>query len=342
MNIVDDEADLIILVDGKAVFLRTVRLPGPIAEEKTVHRLLAEINRTLAVGLQDELEARKIRRVHVFGRPGDHQSLRDQVGVQLGVPVEIFDPFQAVTIAEEAIPEDAGRFAPLLGMAIDEAGSRAHAIDFLRVRKRVRPFTRKRKVLTALTAATIVALAGALFVWDQITVADAEVQELSDRLKDLGKLLKQAGGEKQIVGAVHDWLAGDVDWLDELRDLSIRLPSGRDMVLSRIMMSSAPRSGGGDVDIKGLVRDPSVVTRMESGVRDKYHEVRSKRIRQELVREKAYTWHFETSMSVGRRDKSQYTSHLPEQAQEPAAEEPAAPTARKTRPSKRSAQAEQP
>ena len=84
------------------------------------------------------------------------------------------------------------------------------------------------------------------------------------------------------------------------------------MVVLRMMVSAA-HGGGGDLEIQGLVRDPSIVFRMESNVRDKFHhEVRSKR-EQERIREKIYSWHFETSMSVSRREKTQYVSHLSDQ-----------------------------
>jgi hypothetical protein len=34
---------------------------------------------------------------------------------------------------------------------------------------------------------------------------------------------------------------------------------------------------------------------------------------QERVHEKSYTWHFETSMQVDKRQKSEYLGHLPEE-----------------------------
>ena len=45
-------------------------------------------------------------------------------------------------------------------------------------------------------------------------------------------------------------------------------------------------------------------------MRDRHHDISSKRV-QERVREKSYTWHFETSMQVDKRVKSELLSHLP-------------------------------
>jgi hypothetical protein len=88
-----------------------------------------------------------------------------------------------------------------------------------------------------------------------------------------------------------------------LRDLALRLPASRDLMLMR--MSLLPeRSGGGNVEFTGLVRDPLIVARMEQNLRDQHHDVRSKRIQERGPGK--YSWVFETSMSVSGRDKQSY------------------------------------
>ena len=77
------------------------------------------------------------------------------------------------------------------------------------------------------------------------------------------------------------------------------------------MTASPARGGGGAVELDGVVRDPAIVVRMESDVRDAFHDVRSRRL-QERGREKSLAWHFETSIHVAPRGKEQYVSHLPE------------------------------
>ncbi len=64
-------------------------------------------------------------------------------------------------------------------------------------------------------------------------------------------------------------------------------------------------AGGGGMELEGLVRDPSIVGRIERDLRDAHHEVRSKRA-VATVREQSYTWQFESSVSVARRDKADY------------------------------------
>jgi hypothetical protein len=110
------------------------------------------------------------------------------------------------------------------------------------------------------------------------------------------------------VVAIEEWLMADVVWLDELRDLSLRFPKPRDAVILRMTLSGKP-TGGGAIELEGLVRDPSIVGQMESNLRDDYHEVRTKRV-QESVQGANHTWKFDSSLVVGSRDKSKYQSHL--------------------------------
>ena len=59
------------------------------------------------------------------------------------------------------------------------------------------------------------------------------------------------------------------------------------------------------MEMEGLVRHPQIIERMETNLRDEFHEVRSKRV-QESVQGKNYTWQFESSLSVAKRDRDAY------------------------------------
>jgi hypothetical protein len=308
INLIGDAVDLTLVVDKQVAFLRTVRLPGAADEEKQTQRLLAEIHRTLAVAPVGELENEGLQAVCIFGGPGDHPALVERIGVELGLTATLLNPFDVVPTPAEFRLADSGRFAALLGMAMDERSGRAPAIDFLRPRRRAGPSTRQRNLIAAAAAVLLAAAAGGMLFWDRISAATGENQQLESELHNLKGSLEKAGEQKRLLEAIHEWQSSDITWLDELRDLSLRFPSARDMVVLR-MLVSAVHGSGGDVEIQGLVRDPSIVYRMESNVRDKFHhEVRSKR-EQERVHEKIYTWHFETSMLVSRRDKPQYLGH---------------------------------
>jgi Tfp pilus assembly PilM family ATPase len=298
-----DEVDLIVVVEGKPVLLRTVRLPNVVNEDKALQRLLAEINRTAAVAMQNETDGGPVERVYLLGSSDKRNRLGDRITNQLFLPVTVVDPFDGTEISEELWPTSPGRFAPLVGMLLDEV-HQGHAVDFLHPRKRPEPPNYRRLVVGAAALVLTIILGVGYFIWSGLAALDGEIEQLAQRKSEQDKLLKEAVAQKRVVDAIGAWQAGDVNWLDELRDLSQRLPPSHDMIVLRMTMSPM-RNAGGSVDMQCLVRDPSIVVRMEQGIRDQFHQVRSKDIRQR-GEDKAYTWQFSSSMYVGRREQSQY------------------------------------
>lgn len=303
---IGDEADLAVVYDGQATLLRTVRLPSGEQSDKAVERLLTETQRTLSV-VPSEGDQPGVECIYLCGRAAEQEELAAKIAATTDLDVHIFDPFHTLGIPETALDENPERFAPLLGMLADEARG-GHALDFLNPRRAAPRASRRRPLTLAAIGLGLAVLLGGYSIWEKLAVVDEENQQLEQRLRELKANAKKAGERTKLVDAVRDWLAGDVDWLDELRDLSVRFPPARDMVVLRMNFTSTPRAGGGEVTLQGVVRDPLVVARMENNIRDKYHEVSSKRV-QERVRNKTYSWHFETSIAVDRRDKEHYTSH---------------------------------
>jgi hypothetical protein len=70
-------------------------------------------------------------------------------------------------------------------------------------------------------------------------------------------------------------------------------------------LSSAP-GGGGNIIFQGLVRDPSLIVRMEYGLRSKHHAVHSRRIQEGARREDPLHGVFDTSIYVVKRTRDEY------------------------------------
>jgi len=303
VSLVGDEADLNVLVDGRVVFQRTVRLPEGVSEEAASQRLTAEIQRTLLVAQQGPLGPNPVERVFLFGGVEDHAHLVEAVTAELGLPATVVDPFEITDMPDDGLPQHSGRFAALVGMILDESYG-SHALDFLHTKRPPARMDRRRIAAGAASAVVLAVAALGYWAWSEVSDADAEIRRLSQEVQDRKDLLKQTAGKRQLVEAIRSWESGEVNWLDEIRDLSVRFPPARDLIVQRMTMT-ADRSGGGGVEFSGMARDPMVVTRMEQNVRDEYHEVRSRRV-QERDQGKGYSWVFETSMSVAGRDKASY------------------------------------
>ncbi len=307
VNAIADEVDLTVLVRGKVAFLRTARLPAAAGEQAT-RRLLAEINRTLAVALQSEFGTDPVECVYIFGHGDEHQALLEQIHEQLMLPARVLDPFEAFDLSDVPVPEGPGRFAPLLGMLLDEARGGEHAIDFLHPRRPAKQVNRRR--IGAIAGVVVVAgiLAAGYLAWSSAKEAQAKIEY---GLKvELAGLIKEVKQESRLVQAVSGWQSGDVLWLEELRELSLKLPADKDMMVLRLTMTSARSGSGGQISLQGLVRDQSLVVPLEEAVRSPYHGVSTPAVHR-LATGQDYPWQFNASITVARRDKSRYTRHLP-------------------------------
>ncbi len=317
VNLVGDEVDLTVVAGGKIIFTRTARIPHSDDQAETDRRVLAEIGRTLMVAMQHQIGDQSVRQICLCGSPGDHQGLVAGAAEQFEMPLVEFDPFDAVEIARKAMPDQAGSFAALLGMLLDEAHGDQHAIDFLNPRKVPKPPNRRR--LYAAVAGLLII--GGLYVWDgqssKLEELDTEIAALTEKYTERQAVAKRALQQIQIAGAIRAWHSREINWLDEMRDMSVRFPSGRDMVLLRMNLSPGRGGRGGAVTFSGVARNPNILIGMEKEMRDSLHAINSsKRLQEGGPGELA--WSFETSLTVAPRSARTYVAHLqPQNAASP-------------------------
>jgi len=304
VNAVADEVDLTVVQEQKPVLSRTARLPGAIGDEKADERLLAEINRTLTVVNQGETGSAPVEGIYFFGNASEQQHLVDRIGRESMLPTKTFDPFDLVDARKISGPGAPQRFVALLGMVSDEAQGAAHAVDFLHPRRPPKPLDRRRVTIFAAAAVAVVLVAGTYLAWDAVAAVNAQNAVLAGRLKQLHASVTRAAKQRQLIDSILRWKAGEVIWLEELRELSTRFPGRRDAVILRMSMSSAP-AGGGTMSFNGLVRESPIVVRMESSLRDAYHEVYSNRVG-EGPSENDYARRFNALIHVSRRSKQTY------------------------------------
>lgn len=307
VNILAEEVDMTVLADGRPVLLRTVRAPAGVSEREVAGRLRAEISRTLVVA-QQGAAGNPIERIYLFGGPGEHQTLVDLASAELEIPLTVLDPFEKVDDSSIEVPGNAGRFAALLGMVQDEAGG-AHALDFLHPRRPPVPPNRRRMAVIAGGLLALLAMVAGSFYWDAISALQDKNRDLTQQRKELDTTLKRSRRQTQLFASVRDWKAADVVWLDELRDLSQRLPPSRDLLVQRMTISGG-RSGGAVIEMQGVVRNAAVIAEIDRTLHDEYHAVSSKRV-SDYPQGSGYSWVFERTITVFPRDRSLYLPQKP-------------------------------
>ena len=86
VDLLTDEADLTVLVDGVVVFMRTVRLPGESDSPEQLGALVGEIRRTMAAA-QNQLGGRRVDQVVLCSDGQEHVALKSRIEEGLSLPV---------------------------------------------------------------------------------------------------------------------------------------------------------------------------------------------------------------------------------------------------------------
>ena len=264
VNSLGVDADLTAVADGTAVFLRTTRISS---DPPPLQALLAEIRLTMAAA-SNQLGGRKIESIVLCGEQQPDLDLGHAIETELGIRVELFDPFGGVKLGRalvESPPEHPGRFAPLVGMLLAELKPSKHAVDFLHPRRRAAAADPRKKWMIAGAVAATLLLAWLIYSRiDHYRLAES-VAALERESTSLDDSIARAKRVRASAAEIAKWADEDVIWLDRIHALAQSLPPAEDAILGQLTIISGPR--GGQIEVKGWVRRPDDIRRLEEGIR---------------------------------------------------------------------------
>lgn len=295
------EADLTVLMDGEAVFMRTVRLPGKEGSDETAQALAGEIRRTMAAA-HSLLGERRIENVVLFGTDSMYATLREALQQSINLPVQLCDPFDQVTLPRKLKSQcpDPGGFAPLLGALLDEEDERPHAIDFLHPRKKAEPPNRRQQAVSIVVAVAVLMLVVISLIWWKISSLDQQISIRKQDSADLDEAIKSANVRIDEVETIDAWARNEVIWLEQLAELSERFPKPEQAIVERFS-SRTRREGGGEIVLDGFVDEHNTISELESSLRDAAHRVIGTGGQHEKP-ETAYPWQFKETLLLSPLD----------------------------------------
>jgi len=298
IDLLAEEADLTAVVDGKAVFLRTTRFGG---DPPPVPALLAEIRLTMAA-VQNQLGGRKVQSIVLCGRDSVHADLAKRIEAELGMQVELFDPFGAVELGPalvDSLPDNPGRFAPLLGMLLAELKQTGHAIDFLHPRRRAEAPSRRKKWILAGAAAAVLGLAYLVYARIDYLWLASEVRGLQAECASFDSQINALKKVRDNVKEIRKWTDTEVVWLDQLYRLNQGFPPSEEAVLADLSLSAQK----GEVVLKGRVRDEGVLAKMGESIRAHGGQLNITGQKEEPGRGSYYSRYFEASVALKKGPK---------------------------------------
>ena len=295
IDLLSDDAEIVVARNGKVVFVRTVRLPSSSVGRPAA--LAGELRRSLvACGAGSAPD-----RVVLWGLASMHEDDVEKIAEASGSPVDVVNPFDLVELdrkARAALPQHVGRLAPLVGLlASDEFGG-DRLIDFLNPRKRVEekpnPLTKPLLIGIPVAAALLLAFLG----YRQFSNLDKQIAELEKTNKAMEQPVKLATSSRERTERVDLFLDGGVNWLNELRQLAQSMPPAETMIVKSVSGSVEQRAGGGTLQITGAVTDPSVIDEFEESVRDQQHRVVGDGAKKDEKSNDSYRWGFDEKITV--------------------------------------------
>src|SRR5690606_12957659 len=174
------------------------------------------------------------------GAGADQEQFVHEVGRELDIPAELFNPLAACSLddaLQHNLPQHPSRYAPLLGMLLDEAAGESNTLDFLNPRQPPTPRAqRKPWVIGAAVAAVLLLAFG--WRWAALAGSQSEIDRLQAELNRLNAEVSQAAPAVRQAEQIDAWLADDKRWLDELAQLASQSPPAQDFKLTFLQGNS--------------------------------------------------------------------------------------------------------
>ena len=164
-------------------------------------------------------------------------------------------------------------------------------VNLLAPKKSPKPANPMVRWATIGAAATMVLGLGVYYLLSDINRLSAEVKVLEGELLGAKKVTAKYQEKADQVAAVENWLSDQVDWVEELNELSKRLPDGQNATVRRLTASA--NSNAAAIDLAVQVAKQETISHLEGSIRSAKYGVTSKQISQN-PESTEYPWQFET------------------------------------------------
>lgn len=151
-------------------------------------------------------------------------TLREQLQGMAAIPVQALDPFAAAD--KDNVPTTAlGGFASAMGLLHAESARQVLPINFVSPKQpRTARDPNQRRIVFYAAAAALLLLALGVFGYGHLALMDRQIEELSDQKVERDKIHTELQPDARRIKALDDWSKTQVSWLDELYDMTERMP----------------------------------------------------------------------------------------------------------------------
>lgn len=290
------------------VILQSRSIAGPALTNETA--LLGEIRRTLAVHSNQNL-SQPVTAVYA-AEPDTPGGLRERLQNALSFPVFAYEPVVGVSLPDGPM----GTHAGLAGMFALRAAGASFPINFVAPRQPKAPRDPGKRVLFLVGGAlTAFALLGLTFGVIELATKNRKVALLMKQKNDLDTQLHAFDADAKRIKALDDWAATEVNWLDELYDMTARVPDINKVRITSLSTVVIEKPGSKDksvaaINLKGITTTDSnpLDKLMVELRREESYRPPSKNLKPNtLVQRQQFPLEFSTKIELEKRPPEKYT-----------------------------------
>ncbi|QEG22445.1 type IV pilus biogenesis protein PilM [Mariniblastus fucicola] len=254
----DEFTDIVVTKGNQTVSTRSIRMPADQNSDQRNRLLLSEVRRTLASSKR-QLGGTAVSNMILLDDEKTNKHLVGDLSERLKIGVDVVNPFDGLGRIGQAKGDVASpwQFSPLLGSLLHHGHDRTPAIDFLNPSRREEVVVDRSRWLIYGSLAGLAALMTIAFAWWTLSSQSAEIAQLQQDLVDAIKFNEGDSNRPSMdsilgrTGMIDDWEKANVQWLDELDEMSKRFLTADEAMVSSF--NAAVRRNVPIVEVSGKI-----------------------------------------------------------------------------------------
>ena len=269
IEMLGDAVDLTVYAQGELQLTRSIRLSAEASEEALIKQMQMELKRTLT-SFQNQQHDAAIKRVILMAPESLAESLEKELAEGTGLQCLLVDPwsvFKNIGSAKRQVPADSEQLGAVLGGLCTPAGDFSE-IDFVNpTRPPAPPSNRRRNVLIAATAATLLASVGGLY-WVQSSQLDAQLTQLQQEVAKMGREDQTHQDRLKEIEMLESWVGNRPNWLAEMGEMRQDFPLPDDAIVDNLGLALDEKNQLAVIKITGKASSAEAIRRLETELRD--------------------------------------------------------------------------
>ncbi|MEO2033751.1 MAG: hypothetical protein ABGZ35_16870 [Planctomycetaceae bacterium] len=312
-----ESAHILVVQHQRPVLSRTLRLAVGASRETEAQFISLEIQRTILT-VRDQLERGvEISNAILVGSELETEALAGSLEGR--IDAKVTRSSAADLIDGEAGEAAQGAFAPLIAALLESAAAVTPAVDFLNPRRPPTSTGQRQRLMAAAAVLLLTIGAGWYYTNSLFAEWNDRIAELAPQLESMTENVGKTAPMRRLAAGLTRWERSRMNWLDEIRDITIRMPSSSEVSVRQF--AATPAGSGFTVTFQGTSRSPEAHRAMEVGIQDRYHTTRTPSF-SESRKGKEVVWNFRTTLQIRQRANKDYTAHKNPDVLQPAPDAP--------------------